>query len=344
MAADNSLYNNAKIDIREILKGTIPEGNNLLVYLDAPSWSADSIPKLYQIQGGQLVSIKQYKQHNSASPEVLKDVIEYTINTFQAESYGLILWSHGTGWLPEKTFDTLKTQKATLHYAPLTKSFGKDEIQEINIMDLATALPIKFEYLIFDACLMSNIEVLYQLRNKAGIIIASPTETLVDGFPYDKIAPFLFKTTPQYFEIAQAYMSHYKNKTGPLQSATIAVVDTKLLEPFVETLRKIVESGNIVTLTDKSTIQSYDMLHPSVFYDLLDCLGYFITNEQQLTLIKQQLSRMVLYNDFTPYFLLEYSIVKSCGISVYISTANDELNEKYKQFDWYRDINLIFGN
>jgi hypothetical protein len=344
MAADNSLYNNAKTDIREMLKSSIPANNNLLIYLDAPSWSADSIPQLYQIKNKQLVSIKQYKQHNSVSPEVLKDVVEYAVNSFQAESYGLVLWSHGTGWLLENTFDTLRTQKAILHYAPLTKSFGKDDVQEINIMDLAAALPVKFEYLIFDACLMSSIEVLYQLRNKAGIIIASPTETLVDGFPYDKIIPFLFKATPGYAEIAQAYMSHYKNKTGILQSATIAVVDIEQMESFTTILKKTVEDGNIATLIDKSMIQSYDMLHLSVFYDLLDCLEYFVTNEQQLTLLKQQLSMMVLYNDFTPYFLLEYPIVKSCGISVYISTENDDLNEQYKQLDWYRDINLIFGD
>jgi hypothetical protein len=344
MAADNSLYNNAKTDIREILKSTIPMGNNLLVYLDAPSWSADSIPQLYLIQEGQLTSVKQYRQHNSASPEVLREVLEDAILSFQAESYGLVLWSHGTGWLPEKVFDSIKPQRMASYDFPLTKSFGKNEMREINIGDLATALPVKFEYIIFDACLMSGIEVLYQLRNKAEIIIASPTETLVDGFPYDKILPFLFDVMPRYVEVAQTYMNYYKGKTGILQSATIAVVDTKYLESFAATVKKLVENGDIAIISDIFNIQTYDMLNPSVFYDLQDCLEYFVADGQHLTLIKQQLSKIVLYHDNTPYFLLEYPIVKSCGISVYISSGNNELDEQYKQLDWYQDVHLIFGH
>ncbi|MDR1896311.1 MAG: hypothetical protein LBR10_05930 [Prevotellaceae bacterium] len=344
MAADNNLYNNAKTDIREILKSTIPVGNNLLLYLDAPSWSADSIPQLYLIQEGRLTSVKQYRPHNSASPEVLNEVLKDAVLSFQAESYGLVLWSHGTGWLPEKGFDSIKSQRMASCDNPLIKSFGKEEMQEINIVDLAATLPVKFEYIIFDACLMSSIEVLYQLRNKAGIIIASPSETLVDGYPYDKILPFLFDITPRYAEIAQTYMNYYKNKTGILQSATIAVVATKYLESFAATVKKLAENGDIAVMSDIFNIQSYDMLDPSVFYDLQNCLEYFVANEQQLTVIKQQLSRIVLYHDYTPYFLLAYPIVKSCGISVYISSGDTMFDEQYKQLDWYQDVHLIFSH
>jgi hypothetical protein len=340
MAADNNLYNNAKKDIQEILKNTIPENNNLLVYLDAPSWSADSCPQLFQVKEGERISVKKYPPHNSASAEVLREITADVINLFRASSYGLILWLHGTGWLPEKIFGSLKSSANILHTVPLLKSFGKDGENEMSIIDLAQALPVTFEYIIFDACLMSSIEVLYQLRNKAKIIIASPTETLVDGFPYDKIIPFLFDATPLYAEIAQIYMEHYKNKSGILQSATIAVVDTKQLTSFASMLKETVAGGNVTALTDKSQIQQYDMLQSSIFYDLQDCLEHLITEEQQLTLVREQLSKAVIYNDFTPYFILEYPIKKSCGISVYISSVNNDLDRYYKTLDWYIDIGL----
>jgi hypothetical protein len=161
---------------------------------------------------------------------------------------------------------------------------------------------------------------------------------LVDGFPYDKIIPFLFKTTPEYIALAQAYMNYYKNKSNAFQSATIAVINTKELKPLAILLKEIMTNGSTAIIADKSQIQSYDMLHPTVFYDLQDCLEHLITEEQQLTLVREQVSKAVIYNDFTPYFILEYPIKKSCGISVYILSVNNDLDRYYKALDWYIDI------
>ena len=92
---------------------------------------------------------------------------------------------HGTGWLPVGVYEEIKNQVSS-------RSFGSDNKQEMSIIELESALPIKFDFIIFDACLMGNIETIYQLRHKADVIIASPTETLVAGFPYTEVAPLLF--------------------------------------------------------------------------------------------------------------------------------------------------------
>jgi hypothetical protein len=324
MAADNNLYRNAKSDIQEMLDCKIPDNCNLLVYLDAPSWSDEEIPQLFKIQSGQLILVKQYESHNSASKEVLRQAINDVIINFEAETYDLILWSHGTGWLPENVYETL------------TKSFGKDDYSEINIIDLANALPVKFGCIIFDACLMGGIEVYYQLRNKADIIIASPTETLVAGLPYNKILPFLFVSTPDYAGIAREYMDYYKNQAGILQSATIGVVETKHLEVLAGLLNSVVTAGDVCNIPDKELIQKYDLLATPVFYDFLDYIRN-VTAANDITAIEQQLSKVVIYNDFTPYFLNDIEIIHSCGISIYGSYGNGQLDEVYQQLDWYID-------
>jgi len=340
MAADNNLYAYAIENIKNMLTSELPNNCNLVVYLDTPSWLIETKPQLYHIQSGELISVKQYLPHNSASAEVLQEVIGDVLHLFKAQSYGLVLWSHGTGWLPESAFEDLKSQSTAAYHTYPVKSFGKDGAHEINIVDLANAIPIKFDYILFDACLMSCMEVLYQLRNKADVIIASPTEILAEGFPYDKITPLLFGNN--YIGIAQAYMAYYKNKSDALlQSATIAVVDTKQLIPFAATMKNLIKNGNVVTSPDNQTIQSYDRLDSSVFYDLQDCLEHSVVDEQILN-INQQLSTMVLYNGFTPFFLQDYPILKSCGLSVYISSSNKELDEYYKRLDWYRDTGLLF--
>jgi hypothetical protein len=336
MAADNNLYKNAKRDIEEILQSEIPANNHLLVYLDVPEQSENTYPQLFEIREGKMVSVKQYELQNSARGEVLQTVIEDATSSFPAKTYGLILWSHGTGWLPEYVYNMLK-QSIVL------RSFGRDGSSEMNISELAESLPVKFEYIIFDACLMGGIEVFYQLRNKADVIIASPAETLVAGFPYDEIIPFLFTATPNYVEIAQTYMNYYKNQTDKnLQSATITVIDTKQLEPFADIVRTITADDKVMIIPPgRESVQQYEIKEQIVFYDLQDYLVQAIQNENYITALKQQISRMVIYRDFTPYFLSKLAIERSCGLSVYVAIPNDGLNNQYKLLDWYTDSNLL---
>ena len=42
-------------------------------------------------------------KENSASPQVLKRVINDVTRLYPAKSYGLIVFSHGSGWLPSHT-------------------------------------------------------------------------------------------------------------------------------------------------------------------------------------------------------------------------------------------------
>jgi hypothetical protein len=332
MAADNNLYRNAQADIQEMLSCEIPNNYNLLIYVDAPLWVDEETPQLFKVQSGELISVKRYESHNSASREVLKQVTNDMINNFEAETYDLILWSHGTGWLPENIFNNL------------TKSFGKEDNSEIEITDLAKALPIKFKCIIFDACLMGGIEVYYQLRNKADIIIASPTETLVAGLPYDEILPLLFISSPDYAEIARKYMSYYKNQTGVLQSATISVVDTRQLDTLVGLLKNTVVTGNIDDIYNSDKMQKYDLLNNSIFYDFMDYIKNIVSSENHIASIEQQMSEIVIYNDFTPYFLNKLKIINSCGISIYVSYGNRQLDEAYRQLDWYLDTGFgLYG-
>ena len=62
----------------------------------------------------------------------------------------------------------------------------------MDLPDLAEVLsPYRFDYILFDACFMGSVEVLYELRHSARYFIASPAEILADGFPYHLILPYL---------------------------------------------------------------------------------------------------------------------------------------------------------
>jgi hypothetical protein len=337
MAADNNLYRSARADLEEMLQASIPLDGRLLVYLDAPMWSADTCPQLLSIREGKRFSVKQYGRQNSASGNVLQTVIADAMAAFPAESYGLILWSHGTGWLPSGAYDKLPKSSAQRSWA-LPQSFGKDNGSEMGVMELAEALPDNLEFIIFDACLMSGIEVLYQLRGKAATIVASPTETLVAGLPYAQVLPCLFASPVAYVQAAQAYMNYYNGKAGDDQTASITVVNTVELEAFVQLLSSMLQSPNIkIAPPDKGKIQRYDRLKESLFYDLEDYLINVIQDEVLLLSLRQQLARMVVYNACTPYFLSQLPLTRVCGVSIYLSSGSVALDQYYGQLDWYVD-------
>lgn len=170
MVANNDLSDEAFDDINEMEYFFEGKAGNLIVYIDF-GVEAPRIIKVCPDQSDKIVSgtVITYPHQNSASPTVLRAVIDDVMELYPSESYGLILWSHGTGWLPP-AYNTLK-------------SFGLDENFEMDILDLEEAIPDKtFEYIIFDACLMESVEVVYQLRYKVPYILASPTEILANGF------------------------------------------------------------------------------------------------------------------------------------------------------------------
>jgi hypothetical protein len=337
MAADNNLYRHAQADIEEMLAAAVPASGSLVVYLDAPAWSADSSPRLLHIRQGAATPVRQYGRHNSASGEVLRTVVGDAMSLFPAESYGLVLWSHGTGWLPEGAYDALT--KSAPPSAALPQSFGRDGSREMGVAELADALPAKLEFIVFDACLMGSVEVLYQLRSKAKFIVASPTETLVAGFPYAELIPCLFTTPVGYAQAAQSYMSYYKGKSGAEQSATIAVVDVGQLEAFASLLGEVLHAENApLAPPDRENIQRYDLLDESVFYDLEDYLASIIQDAALLLRLRQLLAKSVVYHDYTPYFLAQLPIARSCGVSIYLPSGSAAPEAAYRQLDWYVSV------
>ena len=73
----------------------------------------------------------------------------------------------------------------------MLKSFGAEGGKNMEIYELAEGIPDEyhFDFLLFDVCSMGGIECVYELRDKADYIVASPAEVLVAGFPYKNILP-----------------------------------------------------------------------------------------------------------------------------------------------------------
>ena len=101
---------------------------------------------------------------NMADPGTLSDFIRWGTANYPAKKYALVLWDHGTGAINGLIIDELYNG-ATMPLQDLKKALDDGGAH--------------FEALIFDACLMANIENAYMIRDNANWMVAS--EEVVAG-------------------------------------------------------------------------------------------------------------------------------------------------------------------
>lgn len=350
MAADNNLSSFGNTNIQLMLQGMKNVEGRLVIYLD-PS---NDVPRLMVIEGNsapKLDTLVTYSEENSASPEVLRRTIQDVRNLYPSNSYGLILWSHGMGWLPEKYNFHRSYSAGLVRYTNLpTKYFGQDTHPGDGAMEsfmetdeLMAGISGHFNFIMFDACFMGAVEVLYGLRDYADYFIASPAEILANGFPYDKIVPWLWGDEEDLKRVCAEYFNYYNTYPDPnnagWNSATVALVKSSELQHLVELTSNIVGENKCVASTDVWRYPLSKSSLPNVFYDLGDYINTY-GDESQQSAYKQQLEKTVVFKVATPTFFGQtIPTDKFSGLSVYIpQTRWDDMNQIYYQLEWARTV------
>ena len=343
MAADNNLTSVANSNIYSMKNsvGNFITNANLLVFVDRRNVA----PALLKIHDSKIDTIATYPEKDSTDPMVLREVIKYVQDNYKSDSYGLVLSSHGSGWLPTSQ---LHYVMSNFGYAPkrATKAFAlEDCIGEshaytcMELDELAEAIPDKtFDFIAFDVCNMGNIEVVYELRNKADFIISSCYEIPLYGFPYHIITKDLLNWDLQ--KLCSDFYAYYTSESG--QMAGISLVKTEGLDSLARCFRKIVnEYKDIIPDMDVSTVQCFDKFTNHVFYDFEDFVNKLGTRKELLTEFRLKLEECIPYRISTPYIFYgsreETKINSYCGLSIYIPLQKHDasgLNNDYRKTEW----------
>lgn len=330
LAGDNNLSSYGSQNIQSMINGAGMNhlnGGNLLVYFDA----ADGAPLLLQIREHQDGSVhadtlQRYPEQNSMDPKVMRQVIDQVVQAFPAQQQGLVLWSHGTAWLPYPLSNYLR-------------SFGDDQGEVLSIDELASALPDHtFDFILFDACYMGSWEVLYELRDKADYLIASPTEVLADGFVYDYILQPMFRQPADLEQICRLFYNHYNSRTGLSRSGAVALYDLQALPALADCCQTLLQGKESdLQAVLPSTVQTVDYLsaYHHFLFDLEDVIRQVAT-DPELEAFEQAMQQVILYKATTPYITFGYSgnpqiaMQHYSGLSLYLPQTNHS-----KLNDWY---------
>jgi hypothetical protein len=349
MAADNDMDSQVDYTLDQLKAGARRSAGTVAVYLDRNN----EPPRLFRItQSGEEMLLKTYEEGNSADAATLAGVIEETKSKLPAERFGLVLWSHGMGWLP---YGHSPVRAAALRQGstfPQTRYICLDQDDGMNtsprVMEidaLAQALPdYAAEYIWFDACLMGSVETLYELRRKCRYFVASPTNVLAEagydasGIPYSKVLPYLFGGKDELVKACGYYMEHYRSrKYSILRSASITLVEAGQLDSLYRTVKTLL-NGRLSSSEnlDKSGIQVYHTDNePAVFFDMGDIVKKAGSdNPAAYESFENQLSRTVLYKDVTEK-IIDKPVIKSgqhSGLSMYIPHADWKNTNEYRYY------------
>ncbi len=369
MAAEGNLSNIANTSIYSMVSSTgdYYDNNNLIVFVDRINVN----PVLLQIHRAQIDTIHIYPELNSADPTTLSEVIDYVKDNYKTESYGLILWGHGMGWLPTSQYhfvasnygyaptrgyaDNWTTYEGSQYQIKATRGFGLEfktgDTFAYTCMDLdglAAAIPDGlFDFIAFDACYMGSVEVIYALRNKAKNIITNSYETVSYGYPYhivtkDFLSGDLIKACNEYY-------NYYNSMSGWERTAGISLVNTEGLDSLARCFNKIMAVMNdSVAGMDVSNIQCFDRFNNHVYFDLEDFVANLNVSREYLTEFRLQLDECVKYKISTPYIFPgdrdEIKVNSYCGMSVYVPLFQYEpsgLNDEYRKTEWSKSTSYI---
>lgn len=349
IAGDNNLSGevNSKISaLSEGFKHVDAIRNRLIVFADYRT----EMPELIEITAEGPATIETYPSLNSADPENLKSVIAGIVQRYPADSYGLICFSHASGWLPQGALSdpTGYGTDSSAESSPAT--ILQDGSDEMTLADFAGAIRLsegqKYDFIALEACYMAGIEVAYELKDVADGLIASSAEILSPGFEscYEEYLYMLYRTDPDIAGFAKAYFDHWNSMQGAMRSATISAIDLSHIGQLAEETGRLIDEGTYL-ISDPSGIQHFNRNHYHLFFDLTEYLeavmgaGKTAYMERYRTIM----DRTILYSNATPSFMPGYpysfNIDTSCGLTVYIMQPDlERLNYDYEKTSYYSEI------
>ena len=288
------------------------------------------------------VPLKEYEGASYASAEGIADIMNEVKTQASALNYALIVGVHGCGWTYASDWSRYPyyarpsvTRPSDNNFsgiqfgpdpnAPLTRFFGSVSLAE-NAMDISTLAEgiresgLKMQYILFDACYMSNIETAYELKDVTNYMIASGSEIMAAGLPYRSMWSYLNSPTPNYSGIVSTSVNFYKNSSAPF--CNLAAIDCRQVEKLASVMKDINAEYQLSASVSLDSIQHLDGFRPHLFYDLETYVDSLHPSGYLLDQFKNQLKLTIKASDHTEeaytciYSSDSFKIKNYCGITI----------------------------
>jgi hypothetical protein len=252
LAGDNDLEAAANVDFDEMVAAASDDMNLIVMFDRASGYSEDGAGGFPNWTGVKLVSITpagvqdlgRSGDIDTSDPATLQEFVTFGLTNYPAEHTALSLWDHGGGWSGFAVDDS----------AGGGGLMTPDEIASAVSGGLAAAGSDKFSVLIYDACLMAELEVTTLTQPLSEFTIAStevvPSHSL-DYATFDEAAQTTdartFSTTliDTYVTHAQAY--------GTDDTITMSLIDNAQVPALEAAVQQFTAVAGPAMTTDAAT-------------------------------------------------------------------------------------------
>lgn len=268
----------------------------------------------------------------------LEAFLGYCKSNSSTDLYDLILWDHGYGPLGYGNDSTYPLMDTEYDEVPMPLEQVAAAIKSADFGD-------SLELLDFDACLMSNVEVLTALAGTARYMVASAEQVPEFGQYYtDWISAVSADPSMSGFEIGKKIVDdtiafyNSPDSVGYGRPCTMAVMDMdkvagSLFGPVAEYTSLL--ASDAFTGSDADTFYSKFLAahnaHPYQWdgiYDLTDMAAKLASGEDQYSAFTSQFNS-VLADDDIFHFGHTRDITDSCGMSLFFPTGDAKNCKRY---------------
>lgn len=317
-------------DLKEIAGAAVDSDKiNILVLTGGTSaWNNDVIDSkktmVYSMHGGEMREEATMGKALISEPNTLTAMINYSMNAFPAEHYGLIFWNHGGGPI--------------FGYGSDEKAKGDDA--SLSITEIRSALANsmlanqKAEFIGFDACLMATVETADLIQNYAKYMVASEELEPGFGWNYSWLNALNDNPSADFSEIGKVIVDKFISVCNDYEmDGTLSVIDLSKINGVVNAVDNLSSATNGDIRAGKKQLKVFAKHQNNVrffgdtgdeeSFDVADIGSYAECFEdihpQQSEAVKNALKEAVIYNKHSE------TVNTSSGLTVYI--PNNALGE-----------------
>ena len=232
-----SNYSAASIDIEEALSEAYSDDVRIVYQTGGTAeWNeyygiSGSVSQRYVTNNGELELVDEFDLRPMGDPDTLADFVSWGVENYPAEHMGLVFWNHGGGSISGVCFDELN-------------SYDSLSLSEIDsaLNSVYDSMTDKFEFIGFDACLMSTLETANIIAPYARYMFASEETEPGGGWNYTDIMEFLSENPDadgaKLGEMqCQSYYQHCIDNGDP-EGTTFAITDLSKLDDLLVSFDK----------------------------------------------------------------------------------------------------------
>lgn len=268
----NYFYNNIS-DMKKAIAAQGLDGQRVLVFMCTTATEAQLFELVPDGSGCRQVKLRDYSSPSYTTAEGIASILADVKAEAPAEHYAMTIGCHGMGWVPVSQSRAMRlAPRQGYHWdaggGPLTRFFGgRTPSVQTDITTLAEGIEgagMHLDFILFDDCYMSSVEVAYDLRHVTDYLIVCPTEIMAYGMPYAEVGAELLGE-PDYEAVCSKFLDFYSSYTYPY--GTIGVTRTSELDSLARVLRKI-EVACDLDASLLPSLQRMDGYRPPIFTTL----------------------------------------------------------------------------